>query len=107
MARVFVTRRIAGDALDRLAAAHEVDVWPGPLPPSPADLRDRAAPADALLCLLTDRVDAALLDACPNLRVVSNFAVGTDTVDLESSAAGGITVGRTPAVLTVATVPLA
>src|SRR3954462_5967427 len=107
MARVFVTRRIAGDALDRLAAAHEVDVWPGPLPPSPADLRDRAAPADALLCLLTDRVDAAVLDACPNLRVVSNYAVGTDNVDLEACAARGIAVGRTPDVLTDATADLA
>src|SRR3954462_8605395 len=107
MARVFVTRRIAGDALDRLAAAHEVDVWPGPLPPSPADLRDRAAPADALLCLLTDRVDAAVLDACPNLRVVSNYAVGTDNVDLEACAARGIAGGRTPDALPAAPADLA
>src|SRR3954467_12675250 len=107
MARVFVTRRIVGDALDRLAAGHDVDVWPEALPPSPAELRARAATANALLCLLTDRVDAALLDACPRLRVVSNYAVGTDNVDLEACAARGIAVGRTPDVLTDATADLA
>src|SRR3954447_4970362 len=107
MARVFVTRRIVGDALDRLAAGHDVDVWPEALPPSPAELRARAATADALLCLLTDRIDAALLDACPHLRVVSNYAVGTDNVDLEACAARGIPVGRTPDVLTDATADLA
>src|SRR4051794_15941415 len=107
MARVFVTRRLAGEALDRLAGAHDLDVWPGPLPPPPEDLRERASTADALLCLLTDRIDAALLDACPDLKVISNYAVGTDNVDLEACAARGIPVGRTPDVLTDATADLA
>jgi lactate dehydrogenase-like 2-hydroxyacid dehydrogenase len=105
--RIFVTRTLIGDALERLAAAHEVDVWPGELPPSPDELRARAADADGLLCLLTDRVDAELLDACPRLRVVSNYAVGTDNIDLEACAARGIPVGRTPDVLTDATADLA
>jgi glyoxylate reductase len=107
MARVFVTRRLTGEALDRLAATHDVDVWPGDLPPAPEELRARAADAEGLLCLLTDRVDGALLDACPRLRVVSNYAVGTDNVDLEACAARGIPVGRTPDVLTDATAELA
>jgi glyoxylate reductase len=105
--RIFVGRRLIGPALERLAAAHEVDVWPGDLPPSPAELRERTRDADGLLCLLTERVDAGLLDACPRLRVVSNYAVGTDNVDLEACAARGIAVGRTPDVLTDATADLA
>lgn len=107
VAHVFVTRRLVGDALERLAAEHDVDVWPGELPPAPEELRGRAAAAEALLCMLTDRIDATLLDACPGLRVVSNYAVGTDNVDVAACAARGIPVGRTPDVLTDATADLA
>ena len=107
MARVLVTRRLVGDALDRLAAAHDVEVWPEAMPPSPEALRERLAHAEGLLCLLTERVDAALLDAAPELKVVANYAVGTDNVDLEACRARGIAVGRTPDVLTDATADLA
>jgi glyoxylate reductase len=106
VARVFVTRRLTGGALERLAAQHDVDVWPGALPPSPEQLREAVADADGLLCLLTDRVDEALLVAAPRLRVVANYAVGTDNVDLEACARRGIPVGRTPDVLTDATADL-
>ncbi len=107
MAHVFVTRRVFGDALAQLAAEHDVDVWPGRLPPTPRELRERAASAEGLLCLLTERVDAALLDGCPQLRVIANYAVGTDNVDLDSCAEREIAVGRTPDVLTDATADLA
>src|SRR4051812_46373630 len=108
MARVLVTRRLPFPALDRLAAAgHKVDVWPAPLPPAPDDLRARVRPAEALLCLLTDRVDAALLDDAPQLKAVAVMAVGTDNVDLAACRARGIPVGNTPDVLTEATADLA
>ena len=108
MARVLVTRRLPFPALDRLAAAgHELDVWPGELPPPPGELRVRAASADALLCLLTDRIDEDLLQAAPGLRAIAVFAVGTDNVDLEACARRGIPVGATPGVLTEATADLA
>jgi glyoxylate reductase len=107
MARVFVTRALPFEALDRLRAAHDVDVWPDPDPPDPAALRDRAAGADALLTMLTDRVDAALLDALPGLRAVANMAVGTDNIDLEAARDRGVAVGNTPDVLTDATADLA
>jgi glyoxylate reductase len=106
VARVFVTRRVFGDALDALRAEHDVEVWDGELPPFPSELRARAADAEGLLCLLTERVDAALLDACQSLRVIANYAVGTDNVDLDACAARGIPVGRTPDVLTDATADL-
>jgi glyoxylate reductase len=107
MPRVFVTRALPFPALDRLRAAHEVDVWADPEPPPADALRERAAGADALLTLLTDRVDGSLLDAAPRVRAVANMAVGTDNIDLEAAAARGIAVGNTPGVLTDATADLA
>jgi glyoxylate reductase len=84
-----------------------VEVWPGRLPPAPVDLHAACSEADGLLCLLTDRVDAALLDAAPRLRAVSVFAVGLDNVDLAAATARGIQVGHTPGVLTETTADLA
>lgn len=106
MARVLITRRLPGAALDRLGARHHLLIWHGEGPPPPEQLRARAAEAQGLLCTLDDRVDRALLDAAPELRVISNYAVGTDNVDLEACAERGIPVGRTPDVLTDATADL-
>jgi lactate dehydrogenase-like 2-hydroxyacid dehydrogenase len=107
MARCFVTRRIPGPALDRLGESHDVEVWPHGLPPTPDELRRHAANAEGLLTLLTDPVDEALLDAAPELRAISNYAVGTDNVDVEAAGRRGIPVGYTPDVLTDATADLA
>jgi glyoxylate reductase len=107
MPRIFVTRALPFPALDRLRAAHDVDVWEGELPPDPAALRERAREADALLTLVTDAVDADLLAAAPRLRAVANMAVGTDNIDVAACAARGIAVGNTPGVLTDATADLA
>ena len=107
MARCFVTRELSGGALERLRAEHEVDVWEGRLPPSRDELRERVRPADGLLCLLTDRVDRELIEASPDLRAISNYAVGTDNVDLDAARERGIEVGVTPDVLTEATADMA
>jgi glyoxylate reductase len=107
MARVFVTRVLPFESLDRLRAEHEVEEWPGELPPSPEDLRARAREANGLLALITDRVDAELLDSAPRLKAIANMAVGTDNIDIEAAAARGIAVGNTPDVLTDATADLA
>lgn len=106
MATIAVTRRLPGPALERLAASHEVTVWPGDLPPTPGELRALVAGADGLLCLLTDRVDRALLAAAPHLRAVANYAVGYDNVDVEALRERGIPLGVTPDVLTDATADL-
>src|SRR4051794_7495756 len=103
MARVFVTRRIPGDALERLAGEHQVDVWDGRLQPSHATLLQKVAECEGLLCLLTDRIDRELLESCSKLKVVSNYAVGVDNVDVEAATERGIPVGFTPDVLTEAT----
>jgi len=107
VARCFVTRRLPGDALDRLAAEHDVEVWPERLPPSRDDLLAGTRDAQGLLCLLTDRVDSAFIEACPDLRAISNYAVGSDNVDVAAATGRGIPVGNTPDVLTETTADLA
>jgi glyoxylate reductase len=107
MARVFVTRRRPGTALERLGAEHEVEVWPERTPPGREELLARIEELEGLLSLLTDPVDAELIAAAPVLRAISNYAVGTDNVDLEAASAHGIPVGNTPDVLTESTADLA
>jgi len=85
----------------------DATVWDGPVPPPPALLREKAAACEGLLTLLTDKIDAALMDACPKLRVVSNYAVGFNNVDVPAATERGIRVGNTPGVLTDATADLA
>ena len=93
IARVFVSRRLPGGALERLAAAHEVEVAR-----AHASIARGAAGSrpelDGLLAMLTDRVDAELIAAAPRLRAISNYAVGTDNVDLDAASARGIPVGQ-------------
>ena len=105
--KVFVARRIPDAGLNAIAAACDVDVWPEQLPPPADELRRRVADCDGLVSLLTDRVDAALLDAAPKLKVVSNFAVGFNNVDVHACTARGVSVGNTPGALTDATADLA
>ncbi|WP_027007971.1 NAD(P)-dependent oxidoreductase [Conexibacter woesei] len=108
MADVFVARRLEGDALGKLEeAGHAVTVWPGNLPPHPTELRDAVADTEGLLTTLTERVDQALLDAAPRLKVIANYAIGFDNIDMDATAARSIAVGVTPDVLTDATADLA
>jgi glyoxylate reductase len=106
MARCLVTRALPGQALDRLREQHEVEMWPGELPMERGWLMQRIGEVEGLLCMLSDRVDAELISAALRLRVISNYAVGTDNVDLAVAAARGVGVGRTPDVLTDATADL-
>ena len=104
---MFVTRQLPGEALDRLVAKHDVEIWPDRLPPPRSELMARAPELEGLLSLLTDPIDAELIDAAPKLRAISNYAVGVDNVDVEAAAARGIPVGNTPDVLTDSTADLA
>lgn len=106
-AKVYVTRELPSAALDPLAEAANVKVWPGELPPPPEVLLAEAADADALLALLTDRIDAAIIAAAPRLRVISNMAVGYDNIDVEEASRRGILVTNTPGILTKTTADFA
>ena len=105
--RVFVTRPIPPDGLALLREACEVVLWEDELPPPYDVLRREAAAAEGLLCLLSDRVDASLLDAAPHLKVISQMAVGYDNIDVPAATAHGLPVGHTPGVLTDTTADFA
>jgi len=106
--RVFVARRLPDEGLDLVRSACEVDLWDGDLPPPRDELLRRIAGVDGALTLLTDKVDDEFLDAAgPQLRVVSNYAVGFDNVDVAACARRGVHIGNTPGVLTETTADLA
>jgi len=102
-----MTRAIAPAAIAKLRKHAIVEVWPRETPPPYAQLLRRAREADALLTMVTDRIDAALIASAPKLRVISNLAVGLDNIDVAAATAQGIAVGHTPGVLTDATADLA
>jgi glyoxylate reductase len=102
--RVFVTRRVPEGLREEIERSFEADIHDDELPPARGDLLARSAGCDGLVTMLTDRVDAELLDAAgPQLRIVANYAVGLDNIDLEECERRGITVSNTPDVLTDAT----
>jgi glyoxylate reductase len=105
--KVFVTRIIPDAGLDRIKQHCDAEVWPEQLPPAYSIIRERIADCDGLVSLLTDKVDAALMDAAPRLKVISNFAVGFNNIDVPAATARGIAVGNTPGVLTDATADMA
>ncbi|HEY3411471.1 MAG TPA: D-glycerate dehydrogenase [Armatimonadota bacterium] len=102
----YVTREIPSAGLGLLLAAGSVETWQGDAPPPRAELLERMAESDALLCLLADCIDAEVMDAAPRLKVISNYAVGTDNIDVEAASERGICVCNTPGVLTDATADL-
>jgi len=106
--KVFVTRIIPDKGLELVRDFCEVDLWVGNLPPSREELMRRAQGVDGLLCLLTDTVDGELMDAAGSqLKVVSNYAVGFDNIDVDAATVRKVPVGNTPDVLTDATADFA
>lgn len=107
--RVFVSRIIPEQGLQKLQdAGCDLEVWPDPLPPSPEVLRQRVQGCHGILSMLSDRIDREVMDAAGDtLRVISNFAVGTNNIDLKEAEHRGVAVGNTPDVLTDATADLA
>jgi glyoxylate reductase len=105
--RVFVSRRLVGDGISRLEAEADVELWPGDDPPPSGVLRAEAAKSRGLLVNIADRVDAALLESAPDLRIVSQMAVGYDNIDVAAATGRGVLVTNTPGVLTDATADMA
>jgi glyoxylate reductase len=106
--KVFVSRMIPEGGLELVRQACDADIWTDEGPPSRQVLLEKVRGLDGLLCLLTDAVDAELMDAAGRgLKVISNYAVGYDNVDVEAATARGIPVGNTPGVLTETTADMA
>lgn len=107
MADVAVSSPLPGDAVARLGRAHTVRLRPAGPALAGRELAAFVGQAEALLCLLTDRVNEVVFEACPRLKVVANYAVGVDNIDLAAAERAGVWVTNTPDVLSEATADLA
>lgn len=106
--RVFVTRVILDQGMELIREFCDADVWQEELPPSRGELIDRGRGVSGLLCLLTDRIDGGVMDGIgPQLKVISNHAVGFDNIMIADATSRGIPVGNTPGILTDATADMA
>jgi glyoxylate reductase len=106
--KVFVTREIPEKGLEKVRAHCEADIWPEELPPPRDVVLARVQGVDGILSLLTTRMDEAVMQAAgPQLKVISNYAVGYDNIDVAAATRRGIPVGNTPGVLTDTTADLA
>ncbi len=103
---IFVTRKLPENLLDPLRSIGVVDMWEQDSPCPRSVLLEKAKKADALLTMLSDRVDEELLQKAKKLKIVANLAVGYDNIDLEASKKYGVTVTNTPDVLTDTTADL-
>jgi glyoxylate reductase len=103
---VFVTRHLTTPAEEKLNAFCQAEYWPEETPPHYETLLEKTRNVDGLVCLLTDRIDAQLINQAKNLKVISQVAVGVDNIDRKAAASRGIPVGHTPDLLTDATADL-
>ena len=104
MPRTFVSRQIFPEYIKSIQDNTEAEIWEDELPPSREVLLEKVRGIDGLLCLLTDQIDAELMDtAGPQLKVISQIAVGYNNIDIPEATKRGIPVGYTPDVLTQTT----
>ena len=105
--KILVTREVFDETLEFLAQRCDVESNQEDAALAPDQLARRLAGKDGVMCALTDRIDAALLDRCPNLRAVANIAVGYNNIDLAACTARGVMATNTPGVLDDSTADLA
>ena len=105
--KVFITRRVFDEAVDFLKNHLQVEENPDDRVLSPYELNARIQGVDGILTLLTDSISAELMVECPKLKVIANFAVGFDNIDIRCATEQGILVTNTPGVLTETTADFA
>ncbi|MFW5898530.1 MAG: 2-hydroxyacid dehydrogenase [Candidatus Saliniplasma sp.] len=105
--KVLITRKLPGDAVDKLKKRYDVEINESGKRLSKDDILEKVKGKDALLCLLTDIIDEEVIEAGEDLKVISNYAVGYDNIDVEAATSRGIPVTNTPGILTDATADLA
>jgi len=107
VAKIYVTCRVFADEIERLRdAGHDVTMRAEEGPISRDELLHHIGDADALICLLSDRINAQVIAAAPNLRIIANLGVGYDNIDVPAARARGIVVTNTPGALTETTADL-
>ncbi|AUN98347.1 D-glycerate dehydrogenase [Bacteriovorax stolpii] len=108
MKKVFVTRKILSEGLDLLAQnGFEVEVTTKDEPLTPAELMEKSKSVDALICTMADSINKDFLEKNTHLKIITNYAVGVNNIDLEAAKKFGIAIGNTPDVLTEATAEIA
>jgi glyoxylate reductase len=105
--KVFITRRIPEKGIELLQKQYEVEVWPDEEPIPRDILLSKIQNFGGLVCMLSDKIDKELMDQAPKLKVIANYAVGFDNIDVKYASKKGIKVGNTPGVLTETTADLA
>ncbi len=105
--RVFITRKIPDAGLSIIREKFEVDIWDKDYPATKQDIMDRLDGCQALVSLLSDSIDRDVIDAGKNLKIIANYAVGYDNIDVAYAEQKGVWVTNTPHVLTDATAELA
>jgi glyoxylate reductase len=105
--KVFVTRIIPDEGLKLILENCDAEVWQEETPPPKEIIIDKIKDCEGILTLLTDKIDAEIMDRAPKLRIISNYAVGYDNIDVKSATQRGIMVTNTPGVLTETTADLA
>jgi glyoxylate reductase len=104
--KVYITRKIDDKAIEYLCERFEVDINLEERIPEKEELINKTRDCDALLCLLSDEIDAALMDECKKLKIIANYAVGYNNIDISAARERNIVVTNTPDVLTDATAEL-
>ena len=105
--KILITRKMPGDVVDRLKEKYEVEINESDKILKKEELLEMVKGKDAILCFLTDMIDEDIIEAADNLKVISNFAVGYDNIDIKAASSRGIPVTNTPGILTDATADLA
>lgn len=104
--KVFVTRKIPQEGIDMLTSKFNVTVWQSEFPPSKNEIIEMASDCQGLITLLSDPIDSELFNKLPNLRVIAQYAVGYDNIDVTEASKRRIMVTNTPGVLTETTADL-
>lgn len=106
MPKVLVTRKLPEKGLKRIEQSHDTDVWQHEDGPTKSEIVRRGRDCEGLVTLLSDPIDEELIESLPHLRVIAQYAVGYDNIDIEAATRRGIMVTNTPGVLTETTADL-
>ncbi|HEY4552977.1 MAG TPA: D-glycerate dehydrogenase [Bacillaceae bacterium] len=105
--KIFISRKLPKIIVEQLSAEFEIDMWEKEDAAIPRDvLVSRIKNADGLYCMITETIDREVIASAPNLKIISNMAVGYNNIDVEAATEKGITVTNTPGVLTETTADL-
>ncbi|MEM2083344.1 MAG: NAD(P)-dependent oxidoreductase, partial [Nitrososphaerota archaeon] len=105
--KIFISRKIPDRGLNKIKEYFEVDLWPKYAPPSKTQIIKRIKNVDGMVSLLSDKIDAEVMDAAPYLSIIAQLAVGYDNIDINEATKRGIYVTNTPEVLTETTADFA